>query len=317
MQQANPVSQTAKACRTALVIVAGFSLAVNLLALASPIYMMQLFDKVLTSRSGDTLFWLTVITAAATLVLCLIDGLRGQVLARIGTWLDDRLGPQVFGGALALALKSDAAKGALALADLGAVKGFLTGPAVLPLFDAPWTPIFVIALFILHPYLGLVGLFGAVALFACAVLNEFATKGPLQRANAATMRTRQRAEAALRNAEVIRAMGLADGVVRLWRGQMAETNEAVRAAGVRGSAILGTSRFLRLMLQIVILGVGAWLVLKQEASPGAMFASSFLLSRALSPVENAIGTWKSLVAARFAYRRLKELLADRSSARRG
>lgn len=317
MQTANPVTVTARACRTAIVIVAGFSFAVNLLALASPLYMMQLFDKVLTGRSGETLAWLTIVTAAATLVLCLIDGLRGQVLARIGTWLDDRLGPHVFGGALAVALKSDAAKGALAIADLGTVKGFMTGSAILPLFDAPWTPLFVLALFILHPLLGLVGLGGAAALFGFAVLNEFATRGPLRLANAATLRTRQRAEAALRNAEVIRAMGLSDGVVRLWRREMSETNEASRRAGVRGSMILGASRFLRLMLQVVILGVGAWLVLKDDVSPGAMFASSFLLARALAPVENAISTWKSLAAARFSYRRLKDLLADTSWAEKG
>jgi PrtD family type I secretion system ABC transporter len=317
MQKANPVTATAHACRAAFAVVAGFSLAVNLLMLASPLYMMQLFDKVLTSRSGETLFWLTAITAVAILVLCLIDGVRSQVLARMGSWLDDRLGPDVFGGALGIALRNEPAKAAYALADLGTVKGFMTGPAVLPLFDAPWSPIFVIALFVLHPLLGLVGLAGAASLFGCAVLNEFATKAPLQVASAATLRTRQRAEAALRNAEVIRAMGMSDGVVRLWRREMHDTNEAAREAGVRGSVILGASRFLRMMLQIVILGVGAWLVIKEEVSPGAMFASSFLLARALAPVESAIGTWKSLVGARFAYRRLTELLKDMSWSQKG
>jgi PrtD family type I secretion system ABC transporter len=316
-RQSNPVSATSKACRASFVIVAGFSLAVNLLTLASPLYMMQLFDKVLSSRSGETLFYLTLITTAAIGVLCLIDAVRSQVLVRIGSWLDERLGPSVFGGALSIALKSDASRGAIALGDLQVVRGFLTGPAVLPLLDAPWSPIFVIALFALHPWLGIVGLGGGVALFGLAILNEFATKRPLQLANTATMRTRQRAEAALRNAEVIRAMGMSDGVVRMWRRDMAETNEASREAGSRGSMILGASRFCRLMLQIVILGVGAWLVIQQEASPGAMFAASFLLARALAPVENAIGTWKSLVSARFAYRRLVELLGDMSWAHKG
>jgi PrtD family type I secretion system ABC transporter len=313
----NPVNATLRACRSALATVAAFSLATNLLALASPLYMMQLFDKVLSSRSGDTLVMLTLITAFAVGVLCLLDAIRGQVLVRIGEWLDERLGPTVFGGALGLALKSDASRAALAFGDLQALRGFFTGPAVLPLLDAPWAPIFIIALFILHPLLGAVGLGGGIVLLGLALLNEFATRNPLRVANAATLRTRQRAEAALRNAEVIRAMGMADGVVKLWRGEMAETRAAVRDAGSRGSLILGASRFLRLMLQIVILGVGAWLVIEEQSSPGAMFAASFLLARALSPVENAIGTWKSLVGARLAYRRLVDLLADTSWAKKG
>ncbi len=313
----NPVNAALRACRSAFAIVAAFSLATNLLALASPLYMMQLFDKVLSSRSGDTLVMLTIITAFAVGVLCLLDAIRSQVLVRIGEWLDERLGPTVFGGALGLALKSDASRAALAFGDLHALRGFFTGPAVLPLLDAPWAPIFVIALFILHPLLGFVGLGGGIVLLVLALLNEFATRRPLRLANAANLRTRQRAEAALRNAEVIRAMGMSDGVVTMWRREMTETRQAARDAGSRGSLILGASRFLRLMLQIVILGVGAWLVIEEEASPGAMFAASFLLARGLAPVENAIGTWKSLVGARLAYRRLVELLADTSWAKKG
>jgi PrtD family type I secretion system ABC transporter len=314
---ANPVTTTLRSCRSAFVIVGAFSLAVNVLTLASPLYMMQLFDKVLSSRSGETLIFLTLITTAATAVLCLVDAVRSQLLVRIGAWLDERLGPSVFGGALNVALKSDPSRAALALSDLSAVRGFLTGPAVLPLMDAPWSPLFVVALFVLHPWLGVVGLGGMVVLFALAVVNEFATKRPLQLANSASLRTRQRAEAALRNAEVIRAMGMSKGVVRMWRREMAETNEAARNAGTRGAMILGASRFVRFMLQIVILGVGAWLVIQDQASPGAMFASSFLLARALAPVENAIGTWKSLVSARLAYHRLTEMLSDMSWARKG
>ncbi len=313
----NPVSASLRACRGALAIVAAFSLAVNLLTLSSPLYMMQLFDKVLSSRSGDTLIMLTLVTTFAVGVLCLIDAIRSQVLVRIGAWLDEKLGPQVFNGALSMALKSDPTRAAIALSDLQTLRGFLTGPAVLPLLDAPWSPIFVIALFTLHPLLGLIGLGGALILFGLAVLNEFATKAPLREANTANLRTRQRAEAAMRNAEVIRAMGMSEGVVRMWRGEVAGLNEAQRAAASRGAVIIAVSKFCRLMLQIVILGVGAWLVIKQEASPGAMFASSFLLSRALVPVENAIGTWKSLVSARLAHRRLLELFHDMSWARKG
>jgi PrtD family type I secretion system ABC transporter len=180
---------------------------------------------------------------------------------------------------------------------------------VTPLLDAPWAPIFIIALFVLHPVLGLVGLGGGVVLFGLALMNEILTKHPLKRANLAASKTHQRAEAALRNAEVIRAMGMGQGVLRLWRHDSAGTQEAQRTAGTRGGVILAVSKFARLLVQTVILGAGAWLVIRQEASAGAMFASSFLLGRALSPVENAIGTWKSLVAARLAHRRLDELVS--------
>jgi PrtD family type I secretion system ABC transporter len=305
----NEVQKALQACRGAFGIIMAFSLAINLLTLASPLYMMQLFDRVLASRSGDTLIMLTLITVLAIGVLALIDAIRAQMLMRIGSWLDDRLGPTVFSGALKAALRCDPARAAQGLRDLGTIRGFITGPSVTPLLDAPWSPIFIIALFTLHPALGLIGLAGGGVLFALALLNEFMTRRPLREANLAASKTHQRAEAALRNAEVIRAMGMGEGVLRLWRRDSAGTNEAQHAAGMRGAVILATSKFFRLVVQTAILGAGAWLVIQHEASPGAMFASSFLLGRALSPVENAIGTWKSLVAARLARRRLAELVA--------
>jgi PrtD family type I secretion system ABC transporter len=304
----NPVKATLRACRGAFGVITAFSLVVNLLTLASPLYMMQVYDTVLASRSGDTLLMMTLITTFAIAVLCLVDAIRAQVLVRVGNWLDDRLGPSVFTGALWAALKSDPVRGSQGLRDLNTVRGFLTGPAVLPLLDAPWLPIFVLALFALHPVLGLVGVAGAMVLFGLALLNEALTRGPLREANMALGRTHQRAEAALRNAEVIRAMGMTEGVMRLWRRESGGSNEAQRSAGARGAIILATSKFCRLAVQILILGAGAWLVIEQEASPGAMFAASFLLGRALAPVENAIGTWKSLVSARLAYRRVSDLL---------
>jgi ATP-binding cassette, subfamily C, type I secretion system permease/ATPase len=308
-QHMNEVARALRACRGTFTVIMGFSLAINILQLASPLYMMQVFDRVLSSRSGDTLIMLTLITVLAVAVMALIEAIRSQMLVRIGNWLDDRLGPTVFSGALKTALRSDPARAAQGLRDLATVRGFITGPSVTPLLDAPWAPIFIVALFVLHPVLGLVGLIGGFVLFGLALLNEVLTKRPLRDAGLAASKTHHRAEAALRNAEVIRAMGMGDGVLRLWRRESAGTMEAQRAAGTRGVAILALSRFSRITIQTVILGAGAWLVIQHEASPGAMFASMFLLGRALAPVENAIGTWKSLVAARLARRRLAELVA--------
>jgi PrtD family type I secretion system ABC transporter len=301
--------QTAlRACRSTAAVLLVFSFALNLLILASPIYMMQVFDHVLGSRSIDTLVMLTLITGIAIGVLAVMDSLRGQLLARVGMWLDERLGPAVLGGALQVALRHEPTKAGQSLRDLAAVKNFLSGPAIAPLLDAPWAPVFILSLFVLHPMLGAVGVVGGIVLFGLALVNEFATRRPLQNANLAVGRTHTRIDSALRNAEVIRAMGMMDGIVRLWRRDSRDGRAATLAAGNRGAVVLGLSKYARLMVQTLILATGAWLVIHQEASAGAMFASSFLLGRALAPVENAIGTWKTWVSARLAYRRLNELL---------
>jgi len=302
------IQSALRACRGTAAVLLVFSFALNLLVLASPIYMMQVFDHVLSSRSIDTLLMLTLITGVALAVLAVMDALRGQLLARLGMWLDERLGPAVLGGALQVALRHEPTKAGQSLRDLATVKGFLSGPAIAPLLDAPWAPLFILSLFLLHPMLGLVGVLGGVLLFGLALVNEFSTRRPLRNANLAMGRTHTRTESALRNAEVIRAMGMLDGIVRLWRRDNREGRTATLEAGNRGAIVLGVSKYARLMVQTVILATGAWLVIHQEASAGAMFAASFLLGRALAPVENAIGTWKSLVSARLAYRRLDELL---------
>jgi PrtD family type I secretion system ABC transporter len=305
----NEIQRVLRACTGTFLIIAIFGLAINMLTFVAPLYMMQLFDRVLSSQSIDTLIMLTLIACAALAVLSLIDGIRSQILVRIGGWLDDRLGPSVLAGTLHMTLRNDGPHAGQGLRDLATVRGFLTGPAITPLMDAPWAPIFLLSLFVLHPVLGFVGLGGGAALFSLAILNEILTKKPLRQAGVAASRTQYRVEAALRNAEVIRSMGMLDGVIRLWRRDNGIAVAAQSLASDRGALILAMSKFLRLTVQTTIMGVGAWLVIAHDVSPGAMFASSFLLGRALAPVENAISTWRSLVAARVAYRRLGELFA--------
>ena len=295
------------ACRSTALVLLVFGLAINLLMLASPLYMMHVFDHVLSSGSLDTLIMLTLITAAALGALGILDGLRGQLLSRTSLWLEDRAGPAILADAMRAALRGDPAGGAQALRDLGSVKGFLTGPAVAPLMDAPWAPVFVAALFLLHPLLGIIGAVSAALLFGLALLNEAATRHPLAEANVALARTHSRAEAALRNAEAVQAMGMMDGVVRLWRQGGAEARQAQLSAGARGAVMLSLSRYLRLLVQTLILGVGAWLVIEHRTSAGAMFAATFLLGRALAPVENSIAAWRSFTSARLAYCRLVAL----------
>ena len=312
------LGQALRACRGAGGFLFVFSLGINVLALASPLYMMQLYDRVVSSRSVDTLIMLTLMFALAIAALVALDTLRGQILARLGLWLDERLGPSVIVAGLRASLATaSAGRGSEALRDLTTVRGFLSGPTTTPLMDAPWAPLFIGLLYILHPLLGFVGLASGVLLFGLAILNEFVTKHPLLQANRSAVRTMRTAEAAFRNAEAVESMGMRDGVIRLWRREAQAGKVAQESAGNRAALVQAFSKYTRLMVQSAIMGVGAWLVIEDHASPGVMFGASFLIARALAPVENAIVTWKSVVSARLAYRRLQHILDTNQPAPRG
>ncbi len=301
--------QALRACRGAGLFLFAFSLGINVLALASPIYMMQLYDRVVSSHSIDTLIMLTLMFALAIGALVTLDTLRGQVLARLGVWLDDRLGPTVIVAGLRASLTTaSAGRGSEALRDLVTLRNFLSGPTTTPLMDAPWAPLFIGLLYILHPLLGFVGLASGILLLGFAILNEAVTKEPLQLANRAAARTMRTVEATFRNAEVVEAMGMRNGVVQLWRREAHAGKRAQEMAGNRAALVQGFSKYTRLIVQSAIMGVGAWLVIEDHASPGVMFGASFLIARALAPVENAIVTWKTVVSVRLAYRRLHQLL---------
>jgi PrtD family type I secretion system ABC transporter len=298
-----------RACRSTGFFLVAFSFGINVLALASPIYMMQLYDRVVSSRSVDTLVMLTLAFTLAIIALAVLDGLRGQVLSRLGLWLDDRLAPSViFAGMQATLASAGASRAGEAVRDLGTLRGFLSGPATMPLMDAPWAPLFLGLLFVLHPLLGFIGLASGLVLFGLALLNEAVTKGPLQQANAAGAKSMRALDAAFRNAEAIASMGMLDGVIALWQREGSAGKEAQQIAGRRAAIVQALSKFIRLFIQSAIMGAGAWLVIQDRASPGVLFGASFLISRALSPVENAIVTWRSVISARLAYRRLQGLL---------
>lgn len=296
------------ACRGGFFAVAVFSLFINLLMLATPLYMLQLFDRVLGSRSTDTLMVLTIITVLALLTMAGLMMARGRIMVWIGTWIDRRIGGSVLAAGIEGGLhgREPSVQG---LRDVSTVRSFLAGSGVFPLMDAPWTPIFIVIVFMLHPTLGWISLVGAVILFALALFNELATQKLLARSGTSSIHSLNQAQSAVHNADVIRAMGMAPNLIRRWQQQNAETLALQARASNRGGAITSASKFFRLMLQIAMLGTGAWLVLQAEVTPGVMIAGSILMARALAPVEQAIGTWRSAVAARDAYKRVKQLLA--------
>lgn len=306
-REPTPLGAALRRARPAFVAIFVFSFFLNLLMLASPLYMLQVYDRVLASGSVETLILLTVIVGFAFLVLGGLETARGRVFNRLGGWLEEQVSPDVIRAGLARRLAGQP-EGGQALRDLGQVRSFLGGQGIQPLVDAPWVPVFVAAVWLLHPWLGVVALVSAVVLFLVALANELTTRKPLRDANRRLVEAHAGVEAALRNADVVHAMGLLPALTGRWQKASGRALEGHEQAGDRSSLLLGTSRFLRLFVQSAILGLGAFLVIRGELTAGGMIAASILLGRALAPVEQAIGAWKQMVAARIAHGRLEMLL---------
>ncbi len=295
-----------RACRSAFVTVGAFSFCINLLVLTVPIYMVQLFDRVMTSRSEDTLLVLTLAAVTAFAVMAALDLIRSRMLVRIGLWLDGKLSPALFVATLAPA--AGAGRSTRCLRDLSQVRNFLTGAGMLTLMDTPWVPLFIGVIFILHPLLGLAAVVGGGLMMGLALLNEILTRAPLSDANAAAFRGMTAAESMVRQAETAEGMGMGKTLSEWWSAENARALHFQAVASDRAGLVMALSKFVRLVLQVLILGLAALFVVRQELSVGAMIAASIILSRALAPVEQSIGVWRSLVTARMAFRRVKDTL---------
>ena len=304
-------------CRRVWFGVAAFSAFLNMLMLAVPLYMMQIFDRVLATGHIDTLLVLTAMVAAALIVFGLLDALRGRILARAGAWLEGELGGPVLTGAVVDALRAGGGVSAQGLRDLAAVRGYVGGPSVTPLFDVPWAPVFLAVVFLIHPVLGWIGLGGALLLACFAVANDLATRKRVVAANDTQAKTLNEADAAVRNADAIVAMGMLPALLR--RGGHAAPDGLRRqvAASDIASAITATAKTSRFALQVAMLGVGAYLVIGAEMTPGGMIAASIVLARGLAPVEQSIGGWRAFVTARAAWGRLEDLLRRAGAAEAG
>jgi PrtD family type I secretion system ABC transporter len=286
-----------------------FSLAINLLLLVPPLYMLQVFDRVLASRSEATLLVLTLAAIGALLVMALLDVLRARLLMVAGVALDRRLGPQVIEGLLAQAARLNGREPAHGLRDVNTLRAFCGGPGLLALFDAPWLPLFLLIIFLFHPVMGAVAIGGAVLMIVLAVLNELFTREPLERAQAEARRAGRFIDTNLRNAEVVGALGMQAAVTRRWAALNDTALREQMRAGRIGGTYSGLTKFARQLIQLAMLGVGAYLVVDQHLTPGVMIAATILLGRALAPVEALVAGWRSLVEARSAWRRLRQLFA--------
>jgi PrtD family type I secretion system ABC transporter len=284
-----------------------FSLAINLLLLAAPLYMLQVFDRVLASRSQETLLVLTLATVGALLVMAALDAIRATLLVAAGIALDRRLGPRVLTKVLA-----HASTDPLALRDVNTLRNFLSGPGVIALFDAPWLPLFLLVILLFHPLLGVIAFAGAAVMLLLAFCNERALRKPLADLHGSGRKAGRYIDLATRNAEVIAGLGMLPAVTRRWTSMNEAALGAQRRAGGIGGGFSGLTKFTRQLIQVAMLAAGAWLVIEQQVTAGVMIAATILLGRALAPVELLLAGWRSLVEARAAWGRLGKVLNETS-----
>lgn len=300
------VRDALRACRRYFLFAAVFSLAINLLYLASPLYMLQIYDRVVTSGSETTLVMLTLVLLAAFLALAGLDLVRAAILTRASARLDRLLSAKIL--AASVETPSQGAAQSQPIRDFDTFRQVITGSGIHALFDLPWSPIYIGIIFLLHPWLGFFALASSLLLIAMAVLNEYMVRAPLKQANDLATANYNFTEMSLRNAEVVRAMGMLDGLVRRWGRDRGLALRQQGQASDRAALMSGLIRFLRLTMQSLILGLGAYLVIERQITGGAMFAASLLLGRGLQPIEQIVGLWRGLILARAALGRVEKLL---------
>jgi ATP-binding cassette, subfamily C, bacterial exporter for protease/lipase len=286
-----------------------FSFFINLLQLVPTLYMLQLSERVLTSRDETTLVALSFMVLFLYLIGASLEQVRSQLMVRFGIRLDEALHDRIFEAAFENALRQQAGAPSLPLQDLSQLRQFLSGPGLLAFFDAPWTLIFLAMLFVIHPLSGTIALVGAALMTALTYLTERLTQKPLSDANKAWAKTSAFAASSLRNAQVVAAMGMMENVRARWMEQYHGVLALQASASDRGGNVGSATRLTRIALQSGVLGAGAWLVISGHITAGAMFAGSILMGRMFAPVELGIANWKGFVGARDAYKRLSDLLA--------
>jgi PrtD family type I secretion system ABC transporter len=304
-----PLQAALRACAGSLGLVFAYSCSYNLLLLAPSIYLLQIYDRVLSSRSGDTLLMLTLIVAFTVVVGGVLDALRRAALGRIGEWLEEELHPAVLSACFQNAYEADPARASEAYRDLTSLRQFAQSGACSMLFDVLWTPLFLGVLFLVHPLLGLIGTLSALFLLGLGFAGDFVTEGPSARSVAALTRSHGWFGMAVANVRVIRAMGMLEGAARLIRQAAQHARSEHEVVQRRSEIIMLISKPARALAQVLIMGSAAWLVLEQGRSPAIIFATTLLFGRALAPIEGAIAGWKAFAMASAAYRRLNGIMA--------
>jgi len=297
--------------RTLYWMVAIFSFFVNMLMLTGPLYMLNVYDRVLGSRSLETLIALSVLVAFLYGCMGILDFVRGRVMGRIGARFQAQMDRRVFSAALkATTLNRAPREAATGLRDLEAVQRLITSPALMALFDLPWSPLFFLGIFVFHPLMGALALVGAVVLIFVAVLNQATTRTPLERANATSFASETLGAQIRSESEMVHSLGMRGAAFDRWQiARGASLDATIGAADAAGTFTALTKAF-RLFLQSAMLGLGAYLVLREELTPGAMIAGSILLWRGLAPIEMIVSQWAVFQKGREGWGRLSVLLGN-------
>ncbi len=298
--------------RRIFISLAAFSCVINIIGLTPALYMLQVYDRVLASSNETTLLMVTILAVGLYGLSGALEFARASVLIRVGNQFDMGLNQRVFTAAFERNLQRGAGGGnpSQAIRDMTTVRQFLTGRALFAFFDAPWTPVYIVVTFLVHPLLGIITLVGSVVLIVLAFITNLATRKPLAEANQASVVAGAFADNHLRNAEVIEAMGMLPGMRARWLAEHRRILQLQTVASDRSTKLSTVTRFIRISLQSLILGAGALLVIDGTITAGMMIVCSILMGRALGPVEQVIGSWQQMLSARDAYGRMDDLLSS-------
>ena len=308
LNQLSDLTLALKECRSAFISAAGFSMVINILMLVPSLYMLQVYDRVVPTGNTSTLLMLTLIVFVLFLTMSLIEWVRSQILVRVSSRLELLLNQRVFSIAYKQSLYSGGQRATTQpFDDLTGLRQFLTGSGLFAFFDAPWMPIYIALMFVFHSWYGWFSVATSIILVIIAIVNEKATAKTLEEANKQSMISRGQVSRNLRNAEVIEAMGMMANVRERWLVTTHQVLSLQSEASSRAGIIAAASKVVRLTSQSLILGLGAYLVIEREITPGLMIAGSILLGRALAPIDMVIANWKGFINARGQYERLNEM----------
>lgn len=296
--------------KRAIIAVGLFSAGINLLVLTGTIYMMQVFDRVLTGQSGATLFYLSLLALFLLTIYGFLELVRSRILVRLGTWLETFLAPVVLSRGLESCVASEKSTDD-GLQNLAKIRQFVSGPGLLALLDAPWVPIYLALSFLLHPLIGMITFGAAVVLFGLALLSHRITARDFDHAHQKSAQNSMLLRAAFSHAGVADGLGMLNAIVRRWYSANLDVLAIQEGAHDRMGLITASTKFFRNALQIIVLGTGAWLVLQHQMSAGSMTAASIILTRTLAPVEAGVAAWKTILSAHAAWLALGRLLERR------
>lgn len=312
-QENNPLIQGIKDCRTAFIITFFFAFGVNVLNLITPLFSLQVLDRVIGSGNRHTLLWLSVIFLFVYISHMLLQITRSFVLIKIGEWLDIKISPKLFSHAVRSASLRPSMGGSQIIREFATIKSFLTSIGINSLFDAPWSVIYIIVIFLIHPYLGWLTIFGAILMLFMAFVNAYAVNSTLGSSTDYNLKGLHMAEIATRNAETVQAMGMMGAVRSRWAEMNKKALDSQSVASYRSGLITNFTRFLRAIIAMAVTGIAAYIIISRyppEMTVGYMIATSIMVSRALAPFDHAVEVWKQISSAQKSYKKINASFAQ-------